>query len=199
MMEIDRKKEVINVCLDHFIEKGLSETSTRSLSSALKLQSGGLYYYFSNKDEAVILCAEEAVIRLENALITPALRDIGNPDLMMKRLQSRADEMAHTMRFLASVCTSKRYKDSVKPVLDRLAERYEHYAELVAKKLSCSLGEIEPYVFMTITAVANYMIFAEDGIIAPQMKLVKSAINNIIARQTLDERGRKKNDCYNNK
>lgn len=179
MMEIDRKKEVINVCLDHFIEKGLSETSTRSLSSALKLQSGGLYYYFSNKDEAVILCAEEAAIRLENALITPALRDISNPDLMMKRLQSRADEMAPTMRFLASVCTSKRYKDSVKPVLDRLAERYEHYAELVAKKLNCSLSEIEPYVFMTITAVANYMIFAEDGIIAPQMRLVKDAISKL--------------------
>lgn len=178
-MEIDRKKEVINVCLDHFIEKGLSETSTWSLSSALKLQSGGLYYYFSNKDEAVILCAEEAAIRLENALITPALRDISNPDLMMKRLQSRADEMAPTMRFLASVCTSKRYKDSVKPVLDRLAERYEHYAELVAKKLNCSLSEIEPYVFMTITAVANYMIFAGDGIIAPQMRLVKDAISKL--------------------
>ena len=58
-MEPDRKKEVINVCLDHFIEKGLSETSTRSLSGALKLQNAGLYYYFSSKDEAVILCAKK--------------------------------------------------------------------------------------------------------------------------------------------
>lgn len=187
-MEVDRKKEVINVCLDHFIEKGLTETSTRSLSSALKLQSGGLYYYFSNKDEAVILCAEEAAIRLENALITPALKDIGNPDLMMKRLQSRTDEMAPTMRFLVSVCTSKRYKESVRPILDRLADRYEHYAEQIAKILNCSLEEIEPYVFMTITAVANYMIFAEDGIIAPQMKMVKSAISKIIEKQTLGDR-----------
>lgn len=187
-MEVDRKKEVINVCLDLFIEKGLSETSTRSLSSALKLQSGGLYYYFSNKDEAVILCAEEAAMRLESNLITPALKDIGNPDIMMKRLQSRADEMAPTMRFLVSVCTSKRYKESIRPILDRLADRYEHYAEQIAKKLNCGIEEIEPYVFMTITAVANYMIFAEDGIIAPQMKQVKSAISKIIERQSLGER-----------
>lgn len=41
---------------------------------------------------------------------------------------------------------------------------------------------------MTITAVANYMIFAEDGIIAPQMKMVKSAISKIIEKQTLGER-----------
>ena len=103
-MEPDRKKEVINVCLDHFIEKGLSETSTRSLSGALKLQNAGLYDYFSRKDEAVILCAEEAALRLENALLLPALKDLSNPDLMVNRLQSRADEMAPTMRFLASVC-----------------------------------------------------------------------------------------------
>lgn len=64
-MEPDRKKEVINVCLDHFIEKGLSETSTRSLSGALKLQNAGLYYYFSSQEEAVILCAEEAVLPLK--------------------------------------------------------------------------------------------------------------------------------------
>ena len=29
---------------------------------------------------------------------------------------------------------------------------------------------------MTITAVSNYMIFAEDGFVAPQIELVKDAI-----------------------
>ena len=48
MMETDRKKEVINICLDLFIEKGLTATSTRDLSSALKLQNAGLYYYFES-------------------------------------------------------------------------------------------------------------------------------------------------------
>lgn len=178
-MEPDRKKEVINVCLDHFIEKGLSETSTRSLSGALKLQNAGLYYYFSSKDEAVVLCAEEAALRLENALISPAIKDLSNPDLMVKRLQSRADEMAPTMRFLASVCASKRYKDSVKTVLDRLSRRYDHYTDLIAKKLNCNKDAIEPYVYLTITSVANYMIFSEDAFVAPQMKLVKEAIKNL--------------------
>lgn len=90
-MEMDRKKEVINICLDHFIENGLYETSTRSLSRALKLQNAGLYYYFTSKDEAVIQCAEEAALRIENALIAPTIRDLADPDNMMKRLRSRAD------------------------------------------------------------------------------------------------------------
>ena len=180
-MEPDRKKEVINVCLDHFIEKGLSETSTRSLSAALKLQNAGLYYYFSSKDEAVILCAEEAALRLENAPLLPALKDLSNPDLMVNRLQSRADEMAPTMRFLDSVCASKRYKDSVKPVLDRLSKRYEQYAERIAKMLNCEAKEILPYVYMAITALTNYMIFKEDEIVYPQIQIIKSRPTELIS------------------
>lgn len=98
-MSGERKAEVINICLDHFIEQGLFATSTRSLSKALKLQSGGLYNHFSSKDEAVIVCAEQAAIRLEETLISPAIKDMSDPDRMMRRLYSRADEMAPTMKF----------------------------------------------------------------------------------------------------
>ncbi len=175
-MSGERRTEVINICLDHFIEQGLFETSTRSLSKALKLQSGGLYNHFSSKDEAVIVCAEQAAIRLEDTLISPAMRDMGDPDRMMRRLRSRADEMAPTMRFLVSVCSSDRYKDDMKPVLDRLAKRYEHYTEKAAEKLGCTKEDVEPYVYLTITAVSNYMIFAEDKYIYPQIGLVKDAL-----------------------
>ena len=178
-MENDRKKEVINICLEHFISNGL-ETSTRSLSKALKLQNAGLYYYFDSKDEAVILCAEAAALRLENNLILPAIKDITNPDLMMKRLQSRADEMSPTMRFLVSVCVSETYKDQIKPVLDRLSGRYTQYAERVAKALKCDVQEILPYVYMAITAVTDYMIFREDDMVYPQIQIIKNKLKELL-------------------
>ena len=179
-MENDRKKEVINICLEHFISHGL-ETSTRSLSKALKLQNAGLYYYFESKDEAVILCAEEAALRLETNLIGPAIKEITNPNLMMKRLQSRADEMSPTMRFLVSVCVSETYKDQIKPVLDRLSGRYEQYAERVAKALKCDVDEILPYVYMGITAVTDYMIFREDAMVYPQIQIIKNKLKELLA------------------
>lgn len=176
-MSNDRMREVINICLDHFIENGL-DSSTRSLSNALKLQNAGLYYYFNSKDDAVIACAEEAALRLENALLAPALKDINDPDIMFKRLQSRADEMTPTMRFLVSVCVNDKYKQSMKPALHRLDERYEHYADLIAEKLCCKKEDIAPYVYLTITAVANYMIFEEDVFISPQMEVAKKAMKS---------------------
>lgn len=175
-MENDRKKEVINICLDLFIEKGLTSTSTRNLSSALKLQNAGLYYYFESKDEAVIACAEEAALRVESALIPGALHDIDDLDTMMKRLQSRADEMAPTMRFLVTVCASSQYKDKMKPALDRLSKRYEAYASRLAEKLKCDVSVVAPYLYTTIMAVTNYMIFDEESYILPQIKLIKEQV-----------------------
>lgn len=182
-MEMDRKKEVINICLDHFIENGLYETSTRSLSKALKLQSAGLYYYFTSKDEAVIQCATEAAIRIENALILPAIHDLDDPDYMMKRLQSRADEMAPAMRFLVTVSSSKRYREEIRPVIDGMGRRYLYYTEIASKKLNCDKEEIEPYMFMTISAVVNYMIFGETSLAIPQLEIVKDKIASLQAKE----------------
>lgn len=181
-METDRRKEVINICLDLFIEKGLTTTSTRDLSSALKLQNAGLYYYFESKDDAVVACAEEAAMRLENTLLPPALKEIHNPDVMMERLQNRADDMAPTMRFLVTVCASGQYKDKMKPALNRLAKRYDYYAGQVAKELNCDKAEILPYVHMIVTAVVNYMIFGDDSFIAPQMGLFKQEIKRMVLK-----------------
>ncbi len=105
----EKKKEVVSKCLETFIRQGLSETSVRDLSGSLNLQSGGIYYYFKDKDDVVAACAEEAAIRLEEKLICSALKDIQNPALMLKKLYAGCDEMASTMKFFASVCALSRY------------------------------------------------------------------------------------------
>ena len=176
----DRRKEILNVCLDTFINKGLSETTVRDLSTALKLQSGGIYYWFKDKDEAVVACAEEAALRLENSLIFPALKDIKDPDKMIKRLKIRADEMRPTMKFFASVCALSKYEERMQPVLDRLAESYEAYARRFSKELNCDFDAVAPYVYFAITTITDYMIFGEAKYIFPQIELIKTALKGFL-------------------
>lgn len=76
MEAIDRKKEIVNNCLELLVERGLTQTTTRELSKVMKLKSGDMYYYFNSKDELIIVCAEEAVIRVENSLLVPALKEL---------------------------------------------------------------------------------------------------------------------------
>lgn len=162
MENAQRKREILDVCLATFIRRGLYETSVRDLSRALALQSGGIYYWFKDKDDVVVTCAEEAALRLEEHLIAPALQDIREPDRMMERLRLRSDELRPMMKFFASVCACSRYEERLRPVLGRLAERYEKYAARFASELHCELQEIAPYVYFAITTVTDYMILSQN-------------------------------------
>lgn len=102
----DRKKEVIDLCLSKLVTKGLAEITVRELSASLQLKKAGIYWYFKDKNEVIVLCAEESANRLETNLVIPALQEIHNPDAMLKRLYDRADEMAPTMRYFVQVCAT---------------------------------------------------------------------------------------------
>jgi len=179
-METDRRKEVVNICLNLLVEKGLYKTSTRDLSKALQLQSGGLYYYFQTKDDAVVACVEAAIRRLEDVLISPVRKEITNPADMMKRLLSRADEMAPVYQFVVTVCSDQQYREKTKPILNALGERYVQYSEVFSKLLNCKVQELTPFVYMCITAITNYMIFREESFVAPQLKAVQLKLERIL-------------------
>ena len=186
----EKKKEVVSKCLETFIRQGLSETSVRDLSGCLNLQSGGIYYYFKDKDDVVAACAEEAAIRLEEKLICSALKDIEDPSLLLKKLYAGCDEMASTMKFFASVCALSRYSASVAPVLGRLSARYEYYAKIFAENLGCELDEVRPYLFMAITTLSDYMIFGGKSYIEPQLRIFEDKLNELLLSRKKQEKGK---------
>ena len=189
-MEQDRKKEVIENCLNLFITKGLSETSTRDLSASLKLQNAGLYYYFSSRSEAVISCVEAAVLRIESKMIIAALKDVNDPDKMINNLYRHADEMAPTMRFIVQAYASPSYRSDLKKSLKDLEERNRNVVVRFASKLDCTPSEVEPYVYMCITAMTNYMIFGSESYVTSQIEIVRAKVNELLTR---NNSGRKEN------
>lgn len=176
----DKREKAISACLDQFVNKGLYETTSRDLSKALKLQSGGMYSYFSTKDEAVLMCAEEAAFLLEKYLITPTINEIREPEAMTTKLLDRANKLSPMMRFFAQVCSVAKYREGIEPALKRLCERYKKYAVQFAEQLNCKPEEIEPYFYMCVTAISNYMIFGESEYVLPQIALIKEMIKSRI-------------------
>lgn len=188
----EKRKEIIGVCLDSFVEKGLTVTTTKDLCTAANLQNGGIYYYFSTKEEIVLACAEEAINRIEKNAFDIALKDISDIRNMMDRLGALADKMSPTMRFLVSVCVSHEYEEQIKPSLVRLASRYPYYTDKIAAILGCTKDEVEPFIHLSILAINNYMIFAERALFDPQIESVKKEL------MRLAERKRKKSTIEEN-
>lgn len=183
----EKRRKIIGVCLDCFVEKGLTVAATKDLCKAAKLQNGGIYYYFSTKEEIVLACAEEAINRMEKGAFDIVFEDISDIKSMMNHLSELADKMSPTMRFLVSVCVSREYGEKVKPSLVRLAKRYPYYTERIAEFLGCSNEEVEPFVHLSILAINNYMIFAERALFDPQIEAVKKELLKLGARKKKKE------------
>lgn len=181
--KIKKRRELLSLCLDCLIEKGLTAATTKDLCSAAQLQNGGIYYYFTSKDEIVLACAEEAINRIEQAALDVVFEDLNDIRHMMEHLGSMADKMSPTMRFLVSVCVSQEYGEKVKPSLIRLAARYPYYTRRIARLLGCSESEVEPFVHLSILAINNYMIFAERALFDPQIEAAKNGLLALARRK----------------
>ncbi len=186
MSPSDRKQEVIDVCLKTFTLKGLSHTSTKDLCNALGLNSGGVFWYFKTKDDIIIACAEEAVIRIENDLIGAALENIEKPDTLAKDLHDRAIKMRPLMKFFVSVCSTSKYEDAIQPALDNLSNRYKHYTQKFAEKLCCSEEEIAPYVYIVINTLLSYMLFGKKSFTAPQLEMAYKELIRLLEKRNIE-------------
>lgn len=71
----ERKKQLLQVALDVFIEKGYYGTSTREIARRAGVSSGLLFHYFSNKEsiylELIKIGVEEMKIDTEIAMKAP--------------------------------------------------------------------------------------------------------------------------------
>ncbi len=182
-MEATRKQEVVNVCLETFMKKGLANTPTKDLCAALNLNTGGVFYYFKTKDEIIIACAEEAALRIERDLISVALEDISDPEKMMGDLRDRANDMRPLMKFFVSVCACSKYEDAIQPALDRLTRRYNQYAQQFAEALHCQPDEVAPYVYIGINTMLSYMLFGQRSFTAPQIEPIRKALDTFLAKR----------------
>lgn len=179
----ERTKELIGICLECFIEKGLTATTTKDLCDASSLQNGGIYYYFDTKEEMVLACVEEAISRIEQGAFGIVLEDMKDVANMMEHLGVLADRMSPTMRFLVSVCVSPEYGEKAKPYLVKLAERYPYYTGRIAEIFDCAKEEVEPYVHLSVLALNNYMIFNERALFRPQIEAAKKGLMRLAERK----------------
>lgn len=172
----NRRKEIIDVCLKEFIENGLCRTSARDLAQALNMQTSGLYYYFKNKDDIVVACAEEAGIYMEDVLILPFLECLDEPDRYQSIAEQHMEESSAMMRFFAQVCTSGEYRGAIQPVLERMKKRHQEYAIKFAESLECKVEEVAPYLYTSVAIFANYMIFGEEFYYVEPFKFLTESV-----------------------
>ncbi|MEE9393085.1 MAG: TetR/AcrR family transcriptional regulator [Planctomycetota bacterium] len=82
-----RKRTILLEASKAFREKGFHATGMRDIAARLDVTVGSLYYYFNNKEELLIFCQEDTLLRLESYVAW--IDDLGlRPDTRLHALIS---------------------------------------------------------------------------------------------------------------
>jgi len=81
----DRKREILAAASSVFRRKGLHATGMRDIAAELGMHVGNLYYYFSNKEELLAFCQEDALVGLA-ALVEESRALEGSADERLRHL-----------------------------------------------------------------------------------------------------------------
>lgn len=175
--EVSSKRvAVINTCLEQFVGKGLYGTTSRDLSKALNLQSAGMYSYFENKDDAIVACAEQAAIKLEQQLFAEVFKCLEKDNIDFSSVKELAKQLSPMMRFFTQVCSTDKYEKQMRPILKGLGKRYESHVKDAVKATSLDEDKVRPLVYIGLTAIANYMVYQEESYIDPILKMIENEL-----------------------
>jgi len=174
----EKRNAAIASCLEQFVSKGLYETTSRDLSKALNLQSAGMYSYFESKDDAIVVCAEQAAHILEEKLFNIAINCFKKEKACLDELKIAAKQASPMMRFFTQVCSTDKYEEQMRPLLKKLRHDHEIYIKKLSDLISCNIEDIRPLVYIGITAISNYMVYQEETYITPILSFIESTISS---------------------
>lgn len=136
----EKRKAIMDACLDLFCEKCYQDTSTASISQKAGVATGTLFLYFENKEELVnelyLQCKDELASYLEEGVwehttFKAQLRHVWDRNLEWKQLNER--KLQFMVQFSSSPTITKLTKE-------RAMSRHTVITEIVRKALDA--GEV---------------------------------------------------------
>lgn len=116
-----RKREIVDIAEQLFIEKGYEQTKLSEILKVTKLSKGGFYHYFKSKDEIMITCVyrlSEELVQIANETLQEDTLDA--IDKLIKYFNLRNEVFTHRREIifgLRQIFQNERYKSQMMEVL----------------------------------------------------------------------------------
>lgn len=133
-----KREEMLDAFMQAFIEFGLDKSSTKKLTSKAGVNEALLYYYFSDKNEAIVACVNRQYEKNRMGSLDIVKKNIADPEKMMDKLFNYTKKSCPEQRFMMEVIAhpvySKNVLSLVKEVNKKMEAELMEYAEKNGKK-----------------------------------------------------------------
>lgn len=177
------KDEILKKCFDYFVEHGLESISMRKMCEETGMAMSSAYYWFGNKDGAILSATEYGLNQVADILFDYVYQYIDNLECIIITFSEFIMKYKSQLRFIYQVVTSQKYGNEIRPIANRLTEVYDHYTEIIAKHFGCRKTELRPYVYLFISAVLDYVIWHDKSKMEVELACIYKSVTDLINKE----------------
>lgn len=174
--ERDIKNEILGRCFQYLVDKGLEKASIKNLCEETGISSGSIYYWFKDKDEAVLDSAEYGLNVVTDKLFNYVFSHIEDIKEVINSFPDKLMEYKKELRFIYQVTTSNQYGDRMRLIADKLDFTYDAYAMKLSERLGCEYEVLQSFVYLFISATLDYIVWEDKGKVSREMNAIYNAL-----------------------
>jgi len=183
-MDTLQKEEMLGKCFDYFVENGLEGVTMRKLCDQTGIAVSSAYYWFGNKDNMLIQATEWGLKQVSEKLFSFVYKYIDNLECIILTFPEYVMKHKEQVRFIYQLATSKKYGGDMRPIANRLINVYDNYCSKIADDFGCDSKELQPFVYLFISAVLDYVIWNDKEKIEIEIACIFKSINNLIKKDS---------------
>lgn len=172
-----KREEMLDAFIQAFTEYGIDKASTKKLTAKAGVNEALLYYYFSDKNDAVIACVKRCYERYKTGTVDIIRKNIHDVDKMMDKLQSYTKKTMNEQRFALEVLAHPVYSKSIIPNVVELNKELERDIRTYAKEHNVDEEKLVMWVQFITESLVYYVITKNEenfvnkkGFIANEIK-----------------------------
>lgn len=120
-----KREEMLDAFIQAFTEYGIDKASTKKLTSKAGVNEALLYYYFSDKHDAVIACVKRCYEKYKTGTVDIFRKNIHDVDKMMDKLLAYTKKTISEQRFSLEVLSHPVYSKNIIPSVVALNKELE--------------------------------------------------------------------------
>lgn len=184
------RDEILDKIFSCLVFYGLEKTTTRAICEATGLKSSSLYYWFKNKDEAVLDATIHGLNTIVDDLFTSAYTYLSDLDGLFYKVPKTVLKYKQELRFIYQVATSPQYGNRLRDEASGLPLAYNSYAQVLADRLDVQYKTLRPLVQLYISAVTNYILWENEENAGIQFEGLYNSVKQVL-KMSEDSKGKK--------
>lgn len=176
-----KREEMLDAFMQAFIEFGLDKSSTKKLTSKAGVNEALLYYYFADKNEAIVACVNRQYEKNRMGSLELIKKNLGDPEKLMDKLFNYTKKSCPEQRFMMEVIAHPVYSKNILPLVKEMNKKIE--AELVeyAQKNGKDPKEFVTIVQMVYSSLNDYCLTKNEETFANAKDFLLKQLKNIMA------------------